>query len=94
MPTTREVQAAHTQRMIRQRRHWTTDLLGPGCPVCGLRIPRILTDQGATVHATCDPLARHLLDLDQARLEEERRHDAARLEQQPTHTTAEPEPTP
>lgn len=65
MPTTREVTAARAQRLQRQRRYYTPDLLGPQCraETCHLKLDKVLAAAGETTHATCTPEHRRLIRL-------------------------------
>lgn len=55
MPQTREFDAKKAERLNRDRRHFTPDLLGPPCPVCKTPIVTPLIDAGVGVHPCCQP---------------------------------------
>lgn len=61
MPKTREVDGRKAERLLRERRHYTPDLLGRPCvDGCGERVPVALNEAGIWGHPTCGPLHRSL----------------------------------
>lgn len=63
MPQAREFDAKKAERLRREHRHYTTDLLGPVCTHCPLKIPFALVHAGIRTHPTCGPDAAALLAL-------------------------------
>lgn len=53
MTTWLEAREAKRERLRREQRHYTVDLLGPPCDVCGHRIVLALAELGERTHPTC-----------------------------------------
>lgn len=49
------MRAAREERLRRERRYYTADMLGRPCPFCKLRVPKALIAIGQHAHPTCGP---------------------------------------
>lgn len=61
MPGTREYDAKKAERLAREQRFYTVDLLGRDCPGCHAALPLALVHAGIVRHPTCWPEDRHLM---------------------------------
>lgn len=61
MGTWPEAKAVKAERVRRERRYFTPDLLGKPCRRCQLKLPLVLGD--VDTHPCCDQEAQHLIRL-------------------------------